>query len=331
MLQRSKPPCCAMMETPVRLFPFVALVLVVVGCAGGDAERCRVGAECMSGVCRSDGTCAPRLADGGSDAAMVEDDGGPMVDIDAAGLDDGGPPVDGGARVCTANGDGTIDRAELPLRAGLYATFRTASDATVDTAGASLGDGTRRWDFSGALTGDADVRRELVPVTGTWWAPEFVGAGWSARLSESSELRGVFEITDTALLLRGVVSPADGATRTLLTYEPAVVVLQLPLRAGDSWETVSTVTGQASGIAVYYTETYSSSVDASGELVAPFGTFDVLRVRTTLDRMIGLLATRIRSFSFVSECFGTVASASSEDNETTVEFTTASEVSRLSP
>lgn len=306
---------------------------LLCACADGGMERCRVGADCESGVCRSDGRCAPI---GGSDAGVdpLLDAQAPAGDgaIDAGAASDATVPEgDGGARVCSANGDGTIARDEMPLRAGLYATFRVAEDATVATAGTDAGDGTRRWDLSGTIAGDTDVRRDLRPMGSEWYADEFAGAGWTARLSEREELLGVFEITASELLLRGVVSPEDGFTRTLLTYDPAVVVLRFPLTAGSTWTTTSTVTGQAVGVAVYYTETYTSTVDASGELVAPFGTFDVLRVRTVLDRLVGALPTRVRTYAFVSECFGTVATIASRDNETSVEFTSAAEVSRLSP
>ncbi|MDQ3030963.1 MAG: hypothetical protein M3Y87_00980 [Myxococcota bacterium] len=304
---------------------------VLGACADGGTERCRVGAECPSGVCLSDGRCAP--ADG-SDAGID-----PLLDaqvaIDASAI---GPDAtidaeapDGGARLCSANGDGTIERGEMPLRAGLHATFRVAEGAVISTAGAAQADGTRRWDLSGALDGDADVRRDLRAIGSEWYATEFPGAGWTSRLSQREELLGVFEITEDELLLRGVVSPEDGFSRTLLTYEPAVVVLRFPLREGESWTTTSTVSGQALGVASYFTETYASEVDARGELTTPFGTFEVLRVRTVLDRLVGAFPTRVRTYAFASECFGTVATIASNDNEMQVEFTSAAEVSRLAP
>jgi hypothetical protein len=311
---------------------FLAAVVLLHACADGGMERCRVGADCASGVCRSDGRCATSGEDdAGIDPALDAHVDDVDADVDAGAPADAGPESDGGARVCAANGDGTITRAEAPLRAGLYATFRVAEDATVSTAGVDRGDGTRAWDLSGALSGDTDVRRELRPLGAEWYATEFPGAGWTARLAERAELLGVFEITETELLLRGVVSPEDGFTRTLLDYDPPVVVLRFPLTSGSTWETTSTVSGTASGVAVLYTETYASTVDARGELTAPFGAFEVLRVRTVLDRLVGALPTRVRSYAFVSECFGTVATIASGDNETQVEFTTAAEVSRLSP
>ena len=85
------------------------------------------------------------------------------------------------------------------------------------------------------------------------------------------------------------------------------------------------------GVFGVYTEGYSSQVDAAGTLATPFGDFDVLRVRTTLVRQVGVLTTTIRSFAFASECFGTVATVTSQNNEPSAEFSSLAEVRRLSP
>ena len=95
--------------------------------------------------------------------------------------------------------------------------------------------------------------------------------------------------------------------------------------------TDSTVSGLATGIYSYYFEDYESQVDAHGELDTPFGTFEVLRVRVVLTRTVGMLVTELRTFAFVSECFGTVANIHSHENEHDQEFTQADEVWRLAP
>ena len=76
---------------------------------------------------------------------------------------------------------------------------------------------------------------------------------------------------------------------------------------------------------------YTSAVDAQGQLTTPFSTFDVMRVQVLLERTIGLLTTQLRTFAFVTECFGTVASVTSQDNEAGTEFTEVSELRRLTP
>ena len=87
----------------------------------------------------------------------------------------------------------------------------------------------------------------------------------------------------------------------------------------------------AQGILVNYTEKYVATSDAVGDLVTPLGTFDVQRVRIDLTRTVGFTTTTLRTFAFVTECYGTVASIASGDNEKDVEFTRAVEVRRIAP
>ena len=305
------------------------IALLVLGlsslsaCAVSSAgSTCRVGADCASAICRSDGTCAP--PDPPPSDASAPDTGVTDAGKDAV------PFFDAGG--CVANDDGTILASEVPLAAGLKATFRVGTNVSnVSTAGATQSDGTRIWDLTGALSGDHARAVTTDSIVGAWYAPSFSGATYATRLTESSDLLGVFEKSNNALSLRGVVSPADGASSTKVTYNPAAVTLQFPLTASSSWTTTSTVTGNVSGIASYYTEQYASQVDAKGLMKTPFGDFKVFRVRTVLTRTVGVLPTVTRTFAFVAECFGTVATITSKSNEATVEFTSAAEVSRLSP
>jgi len=310
----------------VRVLALAALALAFAACADGSGTSCRVGADCASGICNSDGTCARMRGDAGAtDAASPPADDAFVVAPDA------GPVADSGTRLCAPNGDGTITRDESPLRAGLYATFRIAESTAVDTTGTGTGS-ERRWDLSGALPGDRDERVELLSPSGAWWAGEFPLASYAARLSASTDNLGVFQIRDDALVLLGLVSPADGLMRTLLTNDPPVEVLRFPLRMGDTWSTTTTVSGQALGIVSAYTEEYTFVADASGVVVTPFGEVDVIRVRSELDRrQVALPLDSRRSFAFVSECLGTVATVTSTSFETDAEFTMAAEVRRLAP
>lgn len=309
---------------------------VAGGCAasGNGGARCVVGADCASGVCRADGTCLPVSDDAGveSDGAIdrdaeVERDGGVMDDasVDAA--------FDAGSIGCAPNHDGTITRAEVPIRAGLRATFRTATDAMVDLTGEVLGDGSRRWSLVGPFAGDRDVLVELREPDGLWFAEDFPGATYVTELTNDSDLLGVFEVTGDALLLRGVGSPESGFTETRLINEPAIGTLRFPLEEGDRWTEEVDVTGRALGVITTYDETYESVVDAAGELETPFGTFEVLRVRTELvrDNGFGVVLSRVRTYAFVSECFGTVAVVRSGESESATERFVAAEVRRLAP
>jgi len=301
------------------------------GCASSSERECYVGADCPSGACRSDGTCAPVPATGGSGGTGLTGGGGAGGANGGGGQGPAGGGGSGGASLCTPNQDGTIEQAEIPLAAGLDAQFETATDATVSTAGVSNPDGSRTWDYAGALPGDHLTLVETQPLDGKWFAASFPGASYAAVLSSTSDLLGVFEIGAGELLLRGVVSPTGGSFRTELTYDPPVPVLDFPLTESKSWQITSNVTGYASGIWSIYTEQYGYEIDAHGTLVAPFGTFQVLRVRSTLTRTVGMMVTVVRSFLFVAECFGTVATITSHDNEPNEQFDSASEVRRLAP
>ncbi len=295
----------------------LGLALVLAACADGR-QSCRIGAECPSGVCQSDGTCQ-RVRDAGTDAPATIGEDAPVEPPDA------GPGEDAGVRVCAPDRDGVITREEVPLMPGLRATFRIAEDVTVSTAGTT-------WDYAGAYAGDRDELVELRAPAGAWWAAEYPTATHAARLSAGSDLLGVFRITAEGLFLLGVVSPEPGLTETRLLYDPPVAVLVFPLTAGSTFETRSTVTGQALGVLAAYTESYTSVVDAAGTLRTPFGEMDALRVRTEMTRTSGLATLeRIRQFAFVSECFGIAAIVSSQSFEGAAEFTDAAELRRLAP
>lgn len=239
-------------------------------------------------------------------------------------MPDGGP-----GPTCSPNHDGVITRAEMPLGPGLHATFRVATNATFNTTG-SPADGGFFWDLTVALAADKAVLVETQPLAGTWFENKYAGASYASPISDT--LLGVFEVAPDGLLLRAVVSPTDSASATELKYDPPAKLLSFPLSAGGSWSTTSTVSGRLNGFTSWsQTEKYDSTVDKQGEVLAPFARFPVLRVKTILTRTIGVIPTVTRSFLFVTECFGTIATITSQAGETSTEFTSVAEVRRLSP
>jgi hypothetical protein len=311
----------------VLLASSVSAVVVIVACGDGAVRECRVGADCASGTCTPEGTCA----------APAGASGGPAPGADGGGTTDGGDPADApsldGGKLpgCVPNKDGLITRDEVPIQAGLRATYRVAEDVDVSTAGTPRSDGTRLWDFSGALPNDANVLVETMSLTGKWYQPKYSGATYATKLRMSSDLVGVFETAPGSVALRGVVTPDDGLYRTELAYDPSVSVLAFPLKVDATWTSDSSVSGVATGVPVAYSEKYESQVDAKGDLKTPLGTFSVLRVRTLLTRTVGFSVTKVRTFAFVTECYGTVATVTSQDNEGDVEFTHALEIRRIAP
>jgi hypothetical protein len=315
-----------------RVMVAAAVVGLALGCSTASHNSnntCRTSADCTgNGVCLPDGTCSPDV-----DASMI----------------DAPPPIDSPPRC--GNKDGTISREEFPLDSGREAMFRVGVDATVDTAGTLQPDGTRTWDLSGVLSDDRDVAYKTKPLEGLWYADEFPTATFSARLNTKEAgveaLFGVYEATDTALRLLGVVSKEPGLNRTELKYDPPVEVLRFPIEPSMTWSAGTRVSGYVTllpspilpagyrGFVVPYPERYDMTVDASGTLEAPGGSLPVLRIYTFMKRTITIppydyIFIR-RTHQFVSECIGTVGNLVSEWGEDEVEFTKATEAWRVGP
>lgn len=308
---------------------FATLATLLAACSdGGGVAICRVDADCASKVCLPDGTCLPPGDADLNDADPTAPDADPT-------RPDAAPAPDATPVACSPSGDFTITRAENPIKPGLKATFRVATDVTIASTAGTPGDGGRRtWDLAAALTGDSSMLLETLPIEGQWFADDFAGATHAIRLSDTSDLLGVFELTDSALLLRGVVSPQKTGAYTELTYDPPATILAYPVDKGKSWSSTSEVTGTASGVPIvgFTSERYESLAEYEGALTTPFGQFDrVVRVTTKLTRTVGIQTTVKQSHAFVTECFGTVATIVSKDNPAGKEFTAAAEVRRLAP
>jgi hypothetical protein len=310
-----------------------AVSALAPACAETPTRECRVGADCATGICGDDGQCV-RDATPGVDSGLASD-----APISRDGQTTDAPAGDSSISGCVPNKDGTITAAEAPAAAGLHATYKIGTSENVSTAGVTGAGGKRTWDFSAALASDQTVIVETQALTGKWYETKFPGATYASKLSVSKDLLGIFETSPGALLLRGVVSPTEGgASGTNLTYTPSVSILKFPLTMGSTWTTDATASGTAAGVDLAFfptTESYVSKVDAEGTLKTPLGTFDVLRVAIVLTRKVttGLVVTPtvVRSFAFVTECYGTVATVTSADNESNEEFTAAKEIRRLSP
>ncbi len=289
----------------------VGLLMPISACESDPAGQCRIAADCPSGSCGANGQCNTNgLADAGPDADPS--------DLDAA------------LSACGSLVDGIITRDELPMAPGRKANFRIATDATLDTSGSEV-DGVRQWDLDRSLANDLDTEIILGAPGDAWYGAKFPDASYVSKLSQESDLLGVFRLDDQGLYLLGVVSPEDGVTRTELRYAPAVLLMPVPLSEGATWNTDTEVSGVATGLASFYTETYAGSANTSGTLLTPYGEFHALRTRIDLSRTVGLLVTTTRQYSFVAECAGIVASIVSQDNEEAQEFNSAAEIRRLIP
>lgn len=271
---------------------------------------------------------------GDADAAVPDgnsDETGADGGADAEDADSG---EDAEPSSCVANNDGVVERSEVTFRPGLQATFRVARDVQVDTTGRETEEG-RVWDYTKSYEGDHSEVVKLQPLEGRWFESEFPDGDYAMKLVGDSEELGVFRATSDALLLLGLVSPEDDGATTEIKYDPPVEVLKFPLQEGETWRTETEASGThavwSPFVEISWDETYFNEVDAEGTLKTPYGTFDVLRVRTRLeqDNPAGFPRGEIRTFAFVAECFSTVATIRSDRGEDEVEFEEAASIRRI--
>lgn len=297
------------------------------GCDSGK-KSCRVDSECGAGLACANGTCVPR---GDVDMAVKQ-----QAPQDLAGDDLAlpGPPdgfsADAFTAGCNFNGDGTIERSEIPAMPGLGGFFDVNPANSTTTVQVEPVNGV--WDFSQVGATDEKIYEGLDAPSGQWWAADFPTASYSDLVDEGSQTYGVYQITDTQLLLLGLVSRSADYPETEYTYATPIVVLQFPFKKGDTWTTTSTASGWADGIYInpFYpaVETWKTTVDEAGTVKTPLATFQALRLRVDYTQDYGTETTRI-IYVWVAECYGAVARIQSQDGETNADFTTAAEYRRI--
>src|SRR5579859_2775239 len=209
------------------------------GACSSSSPQCHVGADCASGACDSGGRCVPVASSSGGDAATPVEAG---VEAAAEGGVEAAPAGDA-ASGCVPNHDGTVTRGELPMLAGVHASYAIAESVTMSTAGTAQPGGAVDWDFSGALSGDHVVTITTDAPAGQWFASKFGTATYTTKLSDTQTLLGVFQATQAALLLQGVVTPTSASPQTAVSYAPAATILAVPMQVATTWTSTSTVSG----------------------------------------------------------------------------------------
>lgn len=262
------------------------------------------------------------------DGAVVEDSATMTPD---ATVEDGASGADGGAR-CVPNNDGIIERAELPYVVGAQVIFAVNEDGStvmpVNTAGA-MGASGWEWDFSATRATDRRTLDEVQAPTGKWWSSLYPSATFALPINRASSLSAVYHSTDSALQILATVSRDTGITN--VAFNPAIDAIRFPLRVGSTWTVTSAGNGLYNGVGTSTVNSYRFTVDKRGTVLTPATRFDALRLRMELDQTVtGTVIRRtVRTYLYLSECWGLVARIASQDNETAVEFTTASEYRRL--
>ena len=251
---------------------------------------------------------------------------------------------------CLPNLDGVIEAHELAPTLNQLASYRvtpplpatSTSGYPVDVAGSIDATGGRLWDWSTADVTDqvADLLAE--PLDDQWYAPHFPTDTFAVPTDAAGTLHGVYSHTDGGLLLHGVASatesPPEG--KSLMVYESPIVFFPFPFEVGSAWTQTGKIRdGWARGLHPWsQDDLYEVSVEDVGELRLPDFTFtQALRVYTkvTLQPKTGTDSTVVQhQHSFVFECFGEVARASSPlvtagAPDPGALFTTAHEIRRL--
>ncbi len=238
---------------------------------------------------------------------------------------------------CVPNLDGQIDANEMAPSFDAAENFLVSpanQQRSVDLVGRIDSQGHRVWDWSAPDSTDEVASLSASPIAGKWYASSFPTDAFVVPIDAAKTTDGIYLHTDSALSLLGVASaeqhPAGG--ETLMVYDAPVELYRFPLEPGAQWVSVGTVrNGLFRGLPYAGRDTYEVSVDASGDLVLPQLEFtQAMRVRmhVTLEPSVGSPVSYWQ-VSFVSECFGEVARATSLDGEEQENFTTAAEVRRL--
>jgi hypothetical protein len=231
---------------------------------------------------------------------------------------------------CVPNLDGQIDRAELEPALGTPASYLVSGARAVDLAGATDAAGHLVWDFTRPATGDPRVPFAATPLDGKWYAASFPGGQFVVPVDAQDTLEAVYSEDDAALWLHGIASTAPD--QTLLPYDAPVGVDRFPLQLGAAWTETGTISaGTLDGLPYVGKDTYAITVDAAGRAVLPeLEVEQALKIttRVTVAPALGAPVVR-RQASFLFECLGEVARATSRDGETSDDFTMATEVRRL--
>ncbi len=249
------------------------------------------------------------------------------------GYESGQPP----ALECVPNLDGRIDAAELGAALGIPVRYRVSPigvEREVDLVGVVDVNGQRVWDWSEERADDQLAEVVATALQEQWFAEHFPTGELVIPNDLDGRVMNIYRMDDQALWLQGLASaeesPSEG--QTLIVYDEPVAVFRFPLEVGRSWTSVGEFKkAQFLGLPWAGRDTYHVTVEAGGVLELPDLSFgQVLRVKqqVTLEPAIGPTSTVLQS-SFVFECFGEVARATSRLNEVDQEFTIAAEVRRL--
>jgi hypothetical protein len=241
---------------------------------------------------------------------------------------------------CLPNLDGKIDSNELAPHLGINATYLVSpagKERDVDVVGVTDKDGKLTFpSFANDYADDGTLTIAAQALDGKWYAGSFPGLTdpFVTPIDAGDRTEGVYTHDDKGFFLHGVASTTPDAPegKTLLVYTTPVMLYQFPITPGGAWTSVGEVkNGTFRGLPYAGRDTYDVKVDGAGTLPLPdFTLTQALRVRTlvTVAPAAGQTTTQ-RQVSFLFECLGEAARATSNPNEPNENFTQASELRRL--
>jgi hypothetical protein len=245
-------------------------------------------------------------------------------------------PAENEPLACMPNLDGRIEAQELQAAFGLsiaYLVSPAGEERSVDLVGQT--EGSRRiWDWGADYASDQVARLAAQELSGKWYAAHFPGGQFVTAFDAGGTVESVYSLDGTGLHLHGLASaeeaPLEG--QTLFSYTSPVMLYRFPIEVGSSHVSVGEVQdGVLRGLPYVARDTYQVDVDAAGELILPDVTFTQalrVRVRSVIEPSVGVSISQ-RQVSFMFECFGEVARATSRVDEAQEDFTTALELRRL--
>jgi len=227
---------------------------------------------------------------------------------------------------CVPNRDGTITADELPIALGATLAYYAGTNRMIDqTAKSGV------YDLSQERPDDTLVHLGPVALDGQWYAAQFPSGEFVT--DAGGGIDGIYHQDDRALWLDGTAShdmnPAAG--KTLVIYTQPVPVLRFPITVGDAYTVTAPLpSATVDGLPFVGTDTYSIAVADTARLDVPYVQFSpTLRVQTSLVRAAGSTSVGERSTSYLFECFGEVAHADSNTNESDANFTNAAVLRRF--
>lgn len=246
-------------------------------------------------------------------------------------------PGDGGALECIPNLDGVIDSHELQPAIGVPQSLLVnppGVERDVNVAG-TIVDGRRRWGLDLDYADDQLARIQASELAGQWFEDTFPEGEFVAPVDAGSLTLGVYRHDERGLFLYGLASAEENPSQgqTLYAYASPVQLYRFPITPGDEYVSVGEVSGGTLlGLPYAGRDVYEVRVAATGTLDLIDFTFEQAHrvdTRLTVEPAVGVATSR-RQVSWLFECFGEVARATSRADETEVDFGIAAELRRLS-